>query len=72
MLFELDRRYNITTDEDVRTLLIKEAQEAEKLNKTLDIDYQRKLEAFLSERICNIFYERHFKKIYEIPNLGLI
>ena len=69
MLFELDRRYNITTDEDVMALLIKEAKEAEKTNKTLNIHFQRRLEAFLSERIGNFFYERHFKKIYEIPTV---
>ena len=69
VLFELDRRYNITTDEDVMALLIKEAKEAEKTNKTLNIDFQRRLEAFLSERIGNFFYERHFKKIYEIPTV---
>jgi hypothetical protein len=38
-------------------------------NKTFNIVFQRRIEGFLSERIGNIFYERHFKKIYEIPTL---
>ena len=69
VLFELDRRNNITSDEDVKAILIKEAKEAEKSNKTFNIVFQRRIEGFLSERIGNIFYERHFKKIYEIPTL---
>ena len=69
VLFELDRRNNITSDEDVKAILINEAKEAEKSNKTFNIVFQRRIEGFLSERIGNIFYERHFKKIYEIPTL---
>jgi hypothetical protein len=64
VLFEFDRRFNITTDEDIRNLLIKEEKES---NKSLNIDYQSRLEAYLAERLSNFFYERHFKKIYEIP-----
>ena len=66
VLIEFDRRYNLTTDKDIRKLIIKEAS-----NKPLDINFQRRLQAYLSERISNFFYERHFKKIYEITTLDL-
>jgi hypothetical protein len=66
VLLELDKRYNLTTDNDISKLIKKEAK---KLNRKLNIPYQSRLEAFLSERIGNIFYQRHFKKIYEIPTL---
>jgi hypothetical protein len=66
VLLELDKRYNLTTDNDISKLIIKEAK---KLNKKLNIPYQSRLEASLSERIGNIFYQRHFKKVYEIPTL---
>ena len=69
VLFELDRRYNLKTDEDIRNLIIKEAIQ---LNKSLEVNYQRRIEAFLSERISNIFYERHFKNKYEIPTLDFL
>ena len=66
VLIEFDRRYNLTTDKDIRKLIIKEAS-----NKPLDINFQSRLQAYLSERISNFFYERHFKKIYEITTLDL-
>jgi len=66
VLIELDRRYNLTTDEDIRKLIIKEDKE---LNNSLNIDFQSRLESFLSERIGIGFYERHFKKVYEIPTI---
>jgi hypothetical protein len=66
VLLEFDKRYNLTTDNDISNLIIKEAK---KLNKTLNIAHQSRLEGFLSERIGNIFYQRHFKKAYEIPTL---
>ena len=61
VLLEFDRRYNLTTDEDIRKLIIKEAK-----TKRLNINYQSRLESFLLERIGIIFYESHFKKVYEI------
>ena len=64
VILEFDRKYNLKTDEDIRNLITKEDK-----NKTLNIDYQSRLEGFLVERIGNIFYERHFKKIYEIPTI---
>ena len=69
VLLELDRRYNLTTDEDIKNLM---REEIRKSGRKMDLDYQSRLEAFLSERIGGIFYEKHFKKIYEIPfvNVG--
>jgi 3-dehydroquinate dehydratase len=63
VLLEFDKRYNLTTDKDINKLIIKEAKN---LNKKLNIPYQSRLEGFLVERISNIFYKRHFKKVYEI------
>ena len=67
VLLELDKRYNLTTDNDISKLIIKESK---RLNKKVNIPYQSRLEGFLSERISNIFYQRHFKKVYEIPTLN--
>ena len=61
VLLEFDKRYNLTTGNDISNLIIKEGK---KINKTLNIAYQSRLEGFLSERIGNIFYARHFKKAY--------
>ena len=66
VLLELDKRYNLTTDNDISKLIKKEAK---KLNRKLNIHYQSRLEAFLSEIIGNIFYQSHFKKVYEIPTI---
>ena len=37
-----------------------------KRKKKYKIEYQRRLQGFLLERISNIFYNYHFKKIYQI------
>ena len=66
VLIEFDRRYNLTTDEDIRKLITKEASK-----KLLDIGFQSRLQAYLSERISNFFYERHFKKVLEITTVDL-
>ena len=59
VLLELDNRYNLTTDDDIKKLIMKEPKVIEK---KLDIDYQSRLQAFLMERIGYIFYEHHWKK----------
>ena len=71
VLLELDRRYNLTTNEDIQNLLKEEIKRSNKLKMDL-LNYQMRLEGFLSERISGIFYEKHFQKIYEIPvvNVG--
>lgn len=64
VLFEFDKKYNLTTDEDIRNLIIKEVK-----YKRLNVYYQSRLQGFLIERIGNIFYRRHFRKAYEIPTI---
>ena len=64
VLFEFDRKYNLTTDEDIRNLIIKEAK-----YKRLNVYYQSRLQGFLIERIGNIFFWRHFRKAFEIPTI---
>lgn len=63
ILFEFDRRNNFTSDQDlfnyVKKIYVSEFRQY----------YQTRLEAFLSERIGNIFYSYHFKKI-KIFNFG--
>jgi len=66
VLLEFDKRYNLINDNDISNLIIKEAKN---LNKKINIPYQSRLEAFLSERISIIFYQNHFKNVYEIPTL---
>ena len=34
-------------------------------------DYQARLEAFLMERVGNMFYDHHWKKRYEIPTVDI-
>ena len=70
VLLELDRRYNLTTDEDIKNLMREEIKHNNKIGMN-QLDYQSRLEAFLSERISGIFYEKHFQKIYEIPVINV-
>ena len=56
ILFEFDRRNNFTKDDDVINYLRKNY-------KNIDYDRQSRLQAFLSERIGNIFFYHNFKKI---------
>lgn len=57
VLFEFDKRNNYTSDEDLLNY-------SKKLYKKRNIQlYQSRLEAFLSERIGNIFYYHNFKRI---------
>ena len=64
VLLELDRKYNLNTDDDIKNLIINESKN---ITKKLNIDYQARLEAFLMERIGFVFYEHHWKKMYEFP-----
>ena len=62
VLFEFDRRNNFTSDEDVLHYITK----FHKINGTKYINsdlYQSRIQAFLSERIGNIFYYKNFKKV---------
>ena len=60
VLFEFDRRNNLTSDDDV-LIYIKKHYGIEKF-----YDYQSRLHGFLAERLSNIFYYHHFKKIKSI------
>ena len=57
VLFEFDKRNNYTSDED----LLKYSKKLHN-NKYVQL-YQSRLEAFLSERIGNIYYYHNFKRI---------
>lgn len=64
ILSEFDKRYNFKTDKDI-------------LNYTYNIFHQTKiayrqsrLQGFLSERLSNIFYNKHFKRIKEYKLRG--
>ena len=68
VIIELDRRYNLTTDEDIKNLM---REEIKKSRRKMDLNYQRRLEGFIVERIGGIFYEKNFQKIYEVPVINV-
>ena len=68
VILELDRRYNLTTDEDIKNLM---REEIKKSGRKLELDYQSRLEGFIVERIGGIFYEKHFQKVYEVPFINV-
>ena len=57
ILFEFDKRNNFASDKDVMDYLNKIYNNIE------DSYFQLRLQGFLSERISNIFFRHHFKKI---------
>ena len=67
ILFEFDRRYNFTSDEDVENYM-------RKYFKGDTVFYQSRLQGYLSERISNVFYLKHFNasriKIFPIAFLN--
>ena len=60
VLFELDKKYNFKTDYDV-LLYTKKI-----FNDTKKAFRQSRLHGFLAEKLSNIFYNKHFKRIKEI------
>lgn len=68
VLFEFDRRHNLKSDKDIKNFLT-EYRRKSKIN--FSIEGQSRLEGYLMERISNIFYEKHFKKRYEIETLNI-
>lgn len=60
ILFEFDRRHNFKTDDDVLNY-VKRLGSGE---------YHSRIQAFLSERIGNIFYQKNFKRV-KIFDYGL-
>ena len=68
ILFEYDKRHNLNNDSDVETYVLKEWKKYE--TKKLNINYQRRLESFVAERLSNIFYNYQFTKKLEIDIVG--
>lgn len=60
VLMEFDKKHNLNTDEEVKNYIQKEWGNV--MDKDMDIEQQKKIQLFLSERIANIFYTHHFKK----------
>ena len=72
VLMEFDRRHNLKTDDDLIRFVIQEFPKTEKNGKrSYNADYQSRVEAFLSERISQIFYDYHFKNPLEIKVTNL-
>ena len=62
VLFEFDRRHNLKNDENIKKLIESNIKKAG----IKDVNYQCRQEAFLMERISQIFYDYYFKKLFEI------
>ena len=78
ILLELDRRFNLTSDEDTRELVEKEIDKIKgnlkpyDSKKKLDINLQSRMQGFVMERMTNIFYDRFFKNRLEIPIVTIL
>ena len=59
ILFEFDKRYNFKNDKDIFKYTTKIFNNTKKANR------QSRLQGFLAERLSNIFYNKHFKRIKE-------
>ena len=68
IILELDRKYNLTSDNDIKKLMSEEVKKHK--TKRPDADYQSRLEGFIIERLGNIFYDRHFAKKHELGLTG--
>ena len=64
ILLEFDKRHNLINDDDIKSFISSEIDRLGKKN--YDLDFQSRQEGFILERISNIFYNYHFKKMYEI------
>ena len=64
ILLEFDKRHNLINDDDIKSFISSEIDRLGKKN--YNLDYQSRQEGFILERISNIFYNYHFKKMYEI------
>ncbi len=69
-LLEFDKKYKFKNDKDVKNYVktINKYKKINIYNKTYEkiISEQSRLEGYLLERLSNIFYYHHFKKIYEV------
>ena len=78
ILLELDRRFNLTSDEDTRELVEKEIDKIKgnlkpyDSKKKLDINLQSRMQGFVMERMTNLFYDRFFKNRLEIPIVTIL
>jgi len=67
ILNEFDKKNNLISDENIKDYVLKIKKKKKKnKRKKFKIEYQRRLQGFLLERISNIFYNYHFKKKYQI------
>ena len=72
ILNEFDKKNNLISDEIIKNYVLKKEKTKKKKKRKrkrkqkINIEYQRRLQGFLLERISNIFYNYHFKKIYQI------
>ena len=69
VIFELDRRYNLTSDDDIKNLITDELKKYKVKN--LIVEFQSRLEGFIIERLSNIFYDKQFTKKHEMNYGGL-
>jgi hypothetical protein len=70
VLFEFDRRNNLKNDNDIKNYIKNNFINKTKVDTIINtIDYQRRVEAFLLERLSNIYYNFKFKKKFEINTM---
>ena len=69
ILNEFDKKNNLISDENIKDYVLKNKKK--KKRKKFKIEYQRRLQGFLLERISNIFYNYHFKKKYQIKTKSI-
>ena len=72
VLMEFDRRHNLKNDDDLKRFVLQEFSKTQNNGmRNNNVDYQSRVEAFLSERISQIFYDYHFKNPLEIKVTNL-
>ena len=65
ILFEFDRRHNLTSDEDIINYLESNFPKE-------SIPTQTRIQGFLSERLSSIFFNHNFKRIKNVPLILII
>ena len=63
VLLEFDKRLNLSSDYDIKILVIFKKI---KTPNQYDAEYNLRVQGFLSERLGNIFYDKHFSRRYEM------
>ena len=64
IMLEYDKKHKLNNDLDVKNYILREWEKYE--TKELNVEYQRRLEGFVVERLSNIFYNYQFKNKYEV------